>query len=95
MSRRRCSNTITNPNTHNTWTYKRVPLSPVPLPESLGNNGEHTWDEIQYHARLCQEAGYLILADDDNAAEGVLRLTWAGHEAMDDLAKTFSRRRGY
>lgn len=67
---------------------------PAPLPETLGNNGEYTWGEIQYHARLCQEAGYLILANDDDTAEGVLRLTWGGHEAMDGLAKTFDKRRG-
>ena len=44
---------------------------PAPLPETLGNDNEYTWGDIQYHARLCHEAGYLILANTFDRRRGI------------------------
>ena len=39
---------------------------------------DYSPEEIKYHIRLCQEAGYLHLFQND-----ILNLTWEGHEFID------------
>ena len=45
--------------------------------------------EVQYHVGLCEEAGYLVLPqlreEPIRRFSGIFRLTWAGHEALDDM----------
>ena len=52
---------------HRSETDQRGPAAP----ETLGNDNEYTWGDIQYHARLCHEAGYLILANTFDRRRGI------------------------
>ena len=47
-------------------------------------NGFNDW-QIYYHVTLCQEAGFLIIDEDKWRIE---RLTWLGHDELDELRKT-------
>ena len=44
--------------------------------------------EIKYHLTLCVEAGFITLADPTREPhiENVLRLTWDGHNKLDELS---------
>ena len=42
--------------------------------------------EVEYHVRLCEEAGYLdIILDEYKEPDAIQRMTWAGHEALDRM----------
>ena len=46
--------------------------------------------EVHYHLGLCEEAGYLVLYQPawegpGRRFEGIVRLTWVGHEALDAM----------
>ena len=43
-----------------------------------------TLDAIVYHVLLCEEAGFLTLTNDRGR---IGRLTWAGHEKLEELRK--------
>ncbi len=48
------------------------------------NFDEYDPDYIDYHVRLCEEAGYLKASWPSGNRRGhVQRLTWQGHEALD------------
>ena len=45
----------------------------------------HNAKEIEYHLQLCEEAGYVA---SQSAIDSVYyRLTWAGHEALEQLRR--------
>ena len=46
-------------------------------PEVAGCSDE----EIEYHVRLCGDAGYVRI----NSTGHIIELTWDGHEALNDL----------
>ena len=54
----------------------------VPYPKL---NGFSDW-QIFDHVTLCQEAGFLIVADEEKWL--IDRLTWLGHQKLDELRKT-------
>ena len=45
--------------------------------------------EVEYHVKLCEEAGYLHikLSAHDKKPESIIQMTWQGHEALDELRK--------
>lgn len=60
----------------------------IPIPEVSGY-AQHV---ILYHVKLCEEAGYLDIAvsPHDKTPTTILRMTWKGHEALDQLRGEFS-----
>ena len=49
---------------------------------------EYTNEQVNYHARLCRDAGYINL--DTNRGHqniGIIELTWQGHEELDRMRK--------
>ena len=46
--------------------------------------------EVEYHVKLCEEAGYLHirLSAHDMRPESIIQMTWQGHEALDELRKS-------
>lgn len=63
--------------------------SRLPVPEFEGY-GE---GEIHYHLLLCEDAGYLVVQPSRferprynlRCLKGISKLTWAGHQALDDM----------
>jgi len=55
----------------------------VPLPEF----NDYTRSEIEYHVRLCEEAGYIdtVVQEKSGPPIGIQRLTWIGHEELDRI----------
>ena len=51
-------------------------------PEILG----YEIDVVEYHVRLCGDAGYLRV----NNSGLIQELTWQGHEALEELRRTLS-----
>ena len=60
----------------------------IPIPE-LSEYPQHV---ILYHVKLCEEAGYLDIevSPYDKRPIAIHRMTWAGHEALDQLRGEFS-----
>ena len=60
----------------------------IPIPELSG----YLQHVILYHVKLCEEAGYLDIVVDarDKMPVSIRRMTWAGHEALDQLRGEFS-----
>ena len=61
---------------------------PVSVPEFDGYEDV----DIHYHVGLCVEAGYIVadkpgLYGGVRAFPGIHRLTWAGHEALEELRR--------
>ena len=59
---------------------------PIPTPEIEGY-GEA---QVHYHIGLCEEAGYIIahrpkFDGPGRRFPGMVRLTWQGHEALDNM----------
>ena len=59
---------------------------PLPIPEI----NDYSEAEVHYHLELCEEAGYLMLYQPisegpERRFRGILRMTWAGHEALDGM----------
>ena len=53
----------------------------------------YTPDEVQYHVGLCQQAGYLdanFVGASVSEFTHISRLTWAGHEKLDELRARFA-----
>ena len=52
------------------------------LPEING----YTPDQVSYHVKLCEEAGFLDIVIDASTkqATGIVRITWQGHEFLDN-----------
>ena len=50
---------------------------------------DYTEAQVHYHLGLCEEAGYLALhqprSTEQRRFPGILRMTWAGHEALDSM----------
>ena len=42
-------------------------------------------DDIDYHVELCGQAGYVEVVQAPTGRCEIRELTWAGHEALDDL----------
>ena len=57
----------------------------IPLPEF----DDYNRHEVEYHVKLCEEAGYvdLVVSAQDHSPEAIVRLTWNGHNALDRLRK--------
>ena len=55
----------------------------IPYPERL--NEFSNVDQIAYHIDLCEEAGFIIIANKD--IRHIRRLTWEGHNRLDELSK--------
>ena len=53
----------------------------IPYPDALNGFGD---EQIAYHITLCEEAGFIIL---NESIQHIRRLTWAGHDKLDDLSK--------
>ena len=58
----------------------------LPVPEM----DEYSETEVHYNLGLCQKAGYLVLIQEPTAShqrrfQGIERLTWAGHEALEKM----------
>lgn len=55
---------------------------PIDIPEII----DFTDVQVRHHVELCEEAGYIHLARDrrTDGIRGIRRLTWNGHEALDD-----------
>lgn len=61
-------------------------LSPPELDEYSGK-------QISYHVKLCEEAGYMRIADgymaqNDRDKYDIIDLTWQGHEALEKMRTT-------
>ena len=61
---------------------------PLPMPEMQGC----TRAQVQYHVRLCEEAGYLttvrtLKPQGPGRFGDIARLTWEGHEALDRMRR--------
>ena len=56
----------------------------IPYPKGLKGAGD---EETAYHLTLCQEAGFIVL---DEEIRHIRRLTWAGHNKLDELRKSAS-----
>lgn len=54
---------------------------------SLPELADYTEEEIQYHVKLCSQAGYLDIAIEPQykLPRHIDSLTWEGHEALDRL----------
>ena len=57
----------------------------IPLPELA----DYRTCEIEYHVKLCEEAGYLDIrvSSHDKKPVAIVRMSWQGHEALDELRK--------
>ena len=55
----------------------------IPIPRL----NEYTHDQVVYHVKLCEEAGYLDIevSPHDKMPTAIHRITWAGHEILDQL----------
>ena len=58
----------------------------IPVPEIDG----YSEGQVHYHVGLCQEAGYLVVRhpvaeSPRHRFRGIERLTWKGHEALDNI----------
>ena len=53
------------------------------IPVPLETSAETPSDVLRYHIELCQEAGFIRELPNN---EGVFRLTWCGHDKLDELA---------
>ena len=51
------------------------------LPEIHG----HSPEEVRYHVKLCEEAGYLDISVSESTAQVlfIVRITWQGHEFLE------------
>ena len=48
----------------------------------------YTPEQVNYHIRLCEQAGYLDSVEFvEGSCYGVRSLLWAGHEKLDELRK--------
>ena len=62
---------------------------PIQVPDVDGYEPE----VVHYHVGLCEEANYLVVAgkpslyDGKRMFSGIERLTWDGHEALDQLRR--------
>ena len=64
---------------------------PIPVPEFEG----YTEAEVHHHVGLCAEAEYMVLHMPETETpprrfRGILRLTWAGYEALDRMRNSQS-----
>ena len=58
----------------------------IPIPEF----DDYTEAEVHYHVGLCHEAEYMVVylprvEEPGRRFQGIIRLTWAGHEALDSM----------
>ena len=55
----------------------------IPIPQFDG----YAAPDVKYHVKLCEEADYLDIrvSAHDEMPESIIRMTWAGHEALDRL----------
>ena len=55
----------------------------IPLPEF----DDYRTCEIEYHVKLCEEAGYLdtVVSPHDKMPVSICRMSWQGHEALERL----------
>ena len=42
----------------------------------------YTPDQVRYHVKLCEEAGFLDIIMDSQQVCGIRRITWEGHEFL-------------
>ena len=69
------------------YVEKEAEDRPVAVPEIVG----YTESEIHYHVGLCHEANYLRVVTPTETPQGrrflngIVHLTWAGHDALDQL----------
>ena len=56
----------------------------IPYPEDLNGFND---EQISYHITLCEEAGFIVLNEN---IRHIRRLTWEGHNKLDDLRNTVS-----
>ena len=59
----------------------------IPLPRFP----EFTAEQVAYHVKLCEEAGYLdiVVSPHDRMPLTIHRMTWTGHEALAKLRGEF------
>ena len=65
------------------FTEEKNTCRPLPAPAIDG----FTSEQIQYHVRLCDQAGYLTI-DNEHAIgkqPGIVELTWHGHEMLEKM----------
>ncbi len=64
-------------------------IGDIPLPEFRDYQRNEI---IEYHVRLCSEAGYLNIVSDPatKLPTRIELMTWNGHEALDKLRQTFT-----
>ena len=57
----------------------------VPLPEFE----EYSRSEVEYHVKLCEEAGYIDTLTPSNGSmpSAIIRITWDGHNTLDSMRK--------
>ena len=69
------------------YVEEQVRCGSIPLPRFKG----YAHDQIVYHVKLCEEAGYLdiVINASTKAPTAIHRMTWAGHEALKQLRSEF------
>lgn len=52
---------------------------------------DYSKSEVSYHVKLCDEAGYIeaLCGERDGMPVVIKRLTWRGHEELEELQKKF------
>ena len=60
-------------------------IGDIPLPEF----DDYRNCEVEYHVKLCEEAGYLHIRSSahDGKPESIIQMTWEGHETLEGLRK--------
>ena len=58
----------------------------IPIPEF----DDYSEAEVHYHVGLCHEAEYMVVylpraEEPGRRFQGIIRLTWAGHETLDSM----------
>ena len=68
------------------YVEKSKNIVDIPLPEF----DDYRKCEVEYHVKLCEEAGYLHIriSSHDKKPESIIQMTWQGHEALDDIRKS-------
>lgn len=69
------------------YVEEQTKCGAIPLPRFKG----YTHEQIVYHVKLCEEAGYLdiVVAAGSKTPTAIHRMTWTGHEALEPLRAEF------
>ena len=56
---------------------------PMPAPNVEG----YTMEQVHYHVRLCEQAGYVVMEHEVSIGRkpGIIELTWDGHEVLKQM----------